>query len=311
MSSIYSLSTSWHGASALSPEELITRTTAMGFDRIELGFHLSMEMADAYVAAAQRGVLRISSVHNVCPVPPGFTPGTFFPDHFSLASCVQEERLRAVELASGTLRLAQRAGARVMVLHAGRVEIPDRMRQLRSVADAGNRRSDEYERILVEMRRERESAKQPHMKALKTSLEALVPLAERWDVIIGLETRYYYRELPNTEEFAELFAHFKGTAHVKYWHDMGHALVMEYLGLSGPGDFLERFAGLLCGIHFHDVRGSQDHRLPGQGSVDFSLFKPYLRPEVIRVLEVHPPVSDQELAQARQFLEQIEFNLAE
>jgi sugar phosphate isomerase/epimerase len=298
----YALSTSWHGISQLPAEELISRAADMGFKDIELGFHLSPGLAEDYISAAARGLVRISSVHSVCPVPEEFTPGEFFPDHFSLASRNESERQRAVALALNTLELAQRSRAQVMVVHGGRVEIPDRTRQLCDMVKTTGRESTAYQRLLLAMRQERERAKPPHLTALLKSLDVLLPCAERRAVVVALETRYYYRELPGLDEFEPIFRHYGASPYLRYWHDVGHAQVADYLGVAAQRDFLDRYAGLMCGIHLHDCRGCDDHRLPGQGTFDFGLLRPYLRPDVIRVIEVHPPVGATDMAQALRVL---------
>ena len=121
------------------------------------------------------------------------------------------------------------------------------------------------------------------------SLEELVPYAKQRNIALGLENRYYYREIPIFEEFEEIFSHFKYWD-LYYWHDVGHAEVFERLGLCRHKDLLERFADRLLGVHLHDIIGiMNDHRVPGSGTFDFNMIKPYLSKDTIRVMEVHQP----------------------
>ncbi|MBW2310996.1 MAG: hypothetical protein JRF35_07975 [Deltaproteobacteria bacterium] len=48
-------------------------------------------------------------------------------------------------------------------------------------------------------------------------------------------------------------------------------------------------------MHFHDVRGLDDHLAPGQGEMDYREIKAFLRPSTIKILEVHSGVPREEV----------------
>ena len=80
---------------------------------------------------------------------------------------------------------------------------------------------------------------------------------------------------------------------------------MENLGLAKHKDFLERYGRRLIGAHLHDILGCQDHLSPSQGKIDFSMLKPYLKKNVLKVIEAHQPASAEELISSRKFISQL------
>jgi len=137
-----------------------------------------------------------------------------------------------------------------------------------------------------------------------TSIEELNAYARIKDVLLGVETRFYYREIPNIEEIGVILEKFSNSQ-VYYWHDTGHAQLMENLGLARHGDFLERYGRSLIGAHIHDMLGCQDHLAPLQGKIDFSILKPYLKKSVLKVIEAHQPATAEELINSRKFISQL------
>ena len=136
------------------------------------------------------------------------------------------------------------------------------------------------------------------------SLDHLVPVAEKQGVLLGLENRYHYHELPGLDDFRLIFDHFKG-APIGYWHDTGHAHANETLGLIASDSLLLSYAHQLIGVHLHDAIGIDDHIPPGSGEIDFAALKPFLKADTIKVIELKPGIETSEVKAGIKFVREI------
>lgn len=301
-----SFSTSWNSRIVGSAAEMIDQVRSLGFDSVELNFSLPRSWVEDVEALNRSGVIKVSSLHNMCPIPDEIEPKNASPDSYSLSALDDDERLKAVRAAENTIDWALRLRAKAVVIHAGRVPIKDRTRELAGLIDLD---ADEkiVEKIRADMMRERAEIAPKHFDKLKFSLEALVRYAESKGVVIGVENRYYYREMPVAEEFAAIFELFP-SENIGYWHDVGHAEVFARTGLvSSHEELIGRFQNRLVGLHIHDIIGvCGDHQAPGSGTFEFSRIAPFLNSELIRVLEVHQPVSPDEIRRSVQYLSRIQ-----
>ena len=121
------------------------------------------------------------------------------------------------------------------------------------------------------------------------------------NVILALENRYHYHELPGPDDFGELFLHFKG-APIGYWHDTGHAHANETLGLIPRESLFQSYSDELIGIHLHDAIGLNDHIPPGSGEIDFAALKPFLKTDTIKVIELKPGIPALEVSEGIKFI---------
>ena len=295
---MFSLSTSWNSVLHEKGADIINEVKGLGFDTVELDFALEPKVVNEILDLKDKGLIKVSSLHNICPLPEGVEPDEASPDYYSMASLDEKERRLAVEAAKNTIDYAKKFSARAIVLHAGRVQIKDRTRELASLA--GDRKR--FDALRREMIRERDEKKGGYLDSVFKSLDELVPYAEQMEVALGLENRYYYREIPLIEELEEIFERF-GAGSLQYWHDVGHAEVFERLGLARHKDFLNKFSDRLIGIHLHDIIGLvTDHRVPGLGTFDFKILKPYITNKTIKVLEVHQPAHAEEVRRGARYL---------
>lgn len=296
-----SISTSWNSSHHTDGHSLIDEIKAAGFGTVELGFMTTQRMAEDILAIKKRGLIKISSLHNICPLPEDVAPEEASPDYYSLASPDVEERALAVAVTKNTIDWASRLGAAAVVLHAGRVQIKDGTRDLASLV-TDRARFDDFKSYMIKDRRDN---KGDYLANVIKSLQELVPYAKERDISLGLENRYYYREIPIFEEFQEIFSHFKYWD-LYYWHDVGHAEVFERLGLCRHKDLLETFADRLLGVHLHDIIGAMgDHRPPGSGTFNFNILRPYLQKDTIKVMEAHQPATIDEIRRAAEYLNHI------
>jgi len=303
---MFGISTSWLTASTdYSGELIIDRIKQLGLNKIELGFSLSETQLDAILQLQKKGNIRIESVHNYCPVPEEYSLHDFTPDYFSLASTDENQRTKAIELTLKSIHTTAQADAKALIIHAGRVEIKERLRELVVLFDEGRKKTPVYHALIDDMRKERENSKKPYLEALLRSLDKILPVAEKFKISLCLENRFYRREIPSFDELGKIFLNFQNCRYLFYWHDVGHAQVSENLGLSNHQDYLKRYSDKLYGVHLHDVSGGKDHLVPGQGDFDFSRLTPYLQKNTLLIIEAHQPATTEQIVMGIAYLKKI------
>ena len=265
-SSIFSFSTSWNAFRHNSAKSLITEIKKLGFDKIELSFSLPKKLVDEIKEAVDNKEIVVTSVHNFTPLPKDLEGQRIYPDHYNIASLDDAIREKGVSLVKATIDTACSLGARVVVLHLGRVEMVDYTRDLAFLA--GDEKN--YQKMKFFMEKERAEKSKLFLSEAIKSLEEISLYALKKNIKIGLENRVYHFEIPSIKEMEVIFNRFKQSDNIYFWYDVGHAKVFENIGLVKPWEYLERFNDRLIGMHIHDVDFIDDHRAPGDGSVDFS-----------------------------------------
>ena len=162
-----SISTAWNALTSPDGTMLVNEIKSLGVDTIELGFTLSQNKLAEILEARSKKLIKISSVHNFCPVPPGYQAGTFLPDSFSLASLFDEQRKQAVELTLNSLKVTKAAGAPVLVIHAGRVEMEQKTRLLGSLLSQGKKETPEYAEIVTALKLEKDGSFESYYKKFR------------------------------------------------------------------------------------------------------------------------------------------------
>ena len=298
------LSTSWNSFRYGNGADLIREIKTLGFRQVELNFSLTPAMLNDIASCVKRSEIKVSSVHNYCPIPPGLTIKDALPDCFSMSSRDETERQAAVKYTKISIDTACDLKAKAVVLHCGRVEIPDKTKDLIACYNAGMANTREFDKLKGEIVDEREAACKPYLDNALKSLDELSRYAQKKGICLGVENRYYYREIPTLGEIGIILAAFKG-AGIFYWHDSGHAQLMENLGFWRHKDHLSLYADFMLGVHLHDITGTQDHQAPSQGKLDFKMLAGFIKKKTLKVMEVHHPASTQDIVKGKKFLESI------
>ncbi|MHB1415966.1 MAG: sugar phosphate isomerase/epimerase family protein [Chloroflexota bacterium] len=280
-----SISTMWGIGRFADMGEFVRAAKSLGFSRFELNHQVTplllAQIRDLYAG----GQMVISSVHDPCPTPDD-RPG--FENPPQLSSLVESERRLAVDIALGTLDLAHQLQARAIVVHAGRVEIDLASEwRLRELHAQGLANAITYHETKEHLRRQREAQKGPHLEAVLHSLRTLQKHAASLGLRIGLENRYHYYEIPTADDLAWLLDELDPDV-VGYWHDTGHAQVLENLGFGHHREWLKRFSRRIIGVHLHDVRGTHDHLATVGLGIDFATTRRFIPETAIRVCEFAP-----------------------
>ncbi len=306
---MFALSTAYFTLRTPEPdgEDIVRGALDLGFRALEIDYRVSdRQMRQMRPVLLAEGV-DLVSVHHPFPRDPDADPATAHMRGPELTSPDPEERRAAVRRVCETLARAADLGAGVVVLHTGRVKMPPEapeadVRRLEELLRQGRASGAAFRELRERLARARRSAAPAHLDPTLSSLDRVANEAERRGVRVGLENRFHPHEIPDREELGAIFRELAG-APLGYWHDTGHAASLVALGfLRGHTELVEAFREHLLGFHLHDADGLDDHKAPGEGSLDFGALVPFVEPGVIRVLEVHPRSSEQALRRAPQVL---------
>lgn len=258
----------------------------LGFGHAELSHGIRLSLVPGILEAVDAGEIKISTLHNFCPLPIGLTRAA--PNVFKFTSTDARERENAFKHTIKTLDLAHRVGAQLVVLHLGAVDMKDYTDRLLEMAGEGLRDTPKYQRLCAEADEKREARKGRHVMLAYDLLRRIEEEAGVRGLKLGVENREALEEIPFEGDFPFFFREFTGGV-VRYWHDTGHAQIKENLGFISHTMHVESLANELAGFHIHDVEfPGRDHRAPGRGMIDFGALRPFVRPDHIKVLELSP-----------------------
>lgn len=258
----------------------------LGFEYAELSHGTRISLLPGIIAAVEAGEIRISSLHNFCPLPMGVNHAA--PNMFQFSSENPRERELAERHTLKTLDFAVKMKAPLVVLHSGSIEMKDYTDKLLEMVARGQRETPKYEKLCAEVDEKREAKKGPYFERVKEMLRKLAVEAGNRGIKLGIENRESLEELPIESDFQFLFKELN-SPHIGYWHDTGHAQIKEHLGFIPHTMHLETLREHLCGFHIHDVQfPGKDHCPPGTGTIDFAALKPFVKPEHIKVFELSP-----------------------
>jgi sugar phosphate isomerase/epimerase len=243
-------------------------------------------LLDGVQQAVAAGEIRISSLHNFCPLPVGVNGPA--PDYYLPSSRDNFEREQAVRHTLRTIDCAAALGAKAVVLHLGLVPMRNYTMRLLDLHAAGSAGTRKFERVREKALAVRARKREKHLEQVFRTLEVILPRAREMGLRLGMETRFGIEEIPNEEEMVEILTRF-GPEAIAYWHDVGHAQVKENLGLMRHETILERFRGRTAGMHLQDVAPPAfDHQPPGLGTFDFARLAPFVTDDMVLAWEIHP-----------------------
>jgi sugar phosphate isomerase/epimerase len=271
---------------------MLREIRALGFEYAELSHGTRISLVPGIIEAVDAGEIKVSSVHNFCPLPMGVDRSA--PNLYQFSSEWGREREMAERYTLKTIEFAARVKAEVVVLHLGSIEMKNYSDKLVEMAAKGQRESEKYQRLCAEVDERREAKKGPFFERVKDVLKKVLPAAEKHGVKLGAENRQALEELPIESDYRFLFREL-GSPNLGYWHDTGHAQIKENLGFIRHVMLLESQRDRLLGFHIHDVQfPGRDHCAPGTGTIDFSSLKPMVKPEHWKVFEFSPGLTPEE-----------------
>src|SRR5690606_24684748 len=120
---MYSLSTCWNSGRHTCGREMLREIRELGFEYAELSHGIRLGLLPGIIEAVDAGEIRISSMHNFCPLPIGIHYPA--PNIYKFTALDRRERENAWKHTLKTLDTAARLQAQVVVLHMGAVEMRD------------------------------------------------------------------------------------------------------------------------------------------------------------------------------------------
>lgn len=291
------LSTMWWNKETVSADEFFSTGRGLGFARFELNHQIPPEV----LQQVDIDRFSIGSLHDPCPA--YIHAKVLEQTDIQITSLDEERRRKGVDVVKGTIDQACRMGCRLVVIHPGRIICDHSMdEQLRALYRAGSKGTPDYEELRRKVITDRASRSAPHLDKCLESLCEIVAFAADTGVMLGLENRFHFYELPVFEELRAMLNEFK-QPWVGWQFDIGHLQVHDQLGLLIMKDWLEQFSQRIVGLHWHDVIGIQDHQAPGTGDVDFAMIAKFLPPDCYHTLEVDKALSRETVAQGMRHLE--------
>jgi sugar phosphate isomerase/epimerase len=271
-------STCWNSQKHTEGGSLVREILGLGFDTIEVSHGMKLNLLPGIWEAARRGEIRICGVHNFCPSPIEVLIDA--PDCYEFTSHRKNDRDRAFALTVKSLETAARFGAGYLVLHLGSVPMKACSARLAKRAVEGGFLDRDYVKAKLAAVKERQALAPLYFERARDVVARLAPEAEKHGVILALESRSHFEQMPSFREMKQLMEEFAGHPWVGYWHDFGHVQLQHNLGFLDHREVVMEMAPHWVGAHVHDVEWpSRDHHVPLlAGGVDFDALLPLVPP---------------------------------
>ena len=280
---MYSLSTCWNSGRHTDGRAMLREIRDLGFEYAELSHGIRLSLMPGIIDAVDAGEIKISTLHNFCPLPVGVTQPA--PNLYEFSAENPRDRELAVKHTLKTFEFAARVKAPLVVLHLGSMDLKDYGGKLEEMLERGEKDSPKFHKLVAEAELKRETRKEKFFERTKETLRQLLPEAEKRGLKLGCENREAVQEIPLEGDFKFFFRELN-SPNLVYWHDTGHAQIKENFGFIRHAMHLESLADRLAGFHIHDVQfPARDHCAPGTGMIDFAALAPFVNPEHIKVFE--------------------------
>ena len=291
---------------------MLEEIAGLGFSHVELSHGIRITLVPGILKALGQGFIKVSSLHNFCPLPTGVmqaAPNLFEPSVPTGHGYEQEQWLRH---SRRTLDFAAQVGAPIVVVHLGSVRFfwLNPARRLRDYArshPAASPSTDPcYSKLLAKTTARVRRRQPPYWDQTRRSVDELLPYAAERGVRLGLENRERFEELPADADFPGFLEHLARPEQAGYWHDTGHAELKERMGVITQRRLLEENAARLIGCHLHDVdEAGFDHQPVGKGRIDFKMVRQFWQPHHVLVLELNPRVCTADVLESKKRIEDL------
>ncbi len=284
------LSTMWGVGQFQRLNDFFSTGEDLGFTRFELNHGVDSCMLNGLNLNSHQ----IVSLHEPCPA--DISTATLGARNWLISAPDEDKRQQGVAAVRRSIDLAHQLGARLVIVHPGRVDMDKGLeRPLRDLYQAGRSDSPAYAEAKQRIVAARATQAEFNLRAVRRSLLELAEHAGRLGVQLGLENRDHYYEIPLLHELADLLDMLPAEV-VGYVHDVGHAQKLENLGFGTHEEWLSAFAPRMTAVHLHDIDGLRDHLAPGLGHMDWQLVARYVPAAAMRTCECRNDTAPQKLA---------------
>lgn len=269
-------STCWNNSRHTDGREMIAEIVGLGFTNIELSHGMTIAKLPGIRKAFEEGMFTCAGVHNYFPSPVEVMIDA--PDAYEFTSHRPFDRSRAMEMTLKTLELAAGFKARYIVLHMGSVPLNTAKftKPLTALVAEGKQRDPAYIKKKIAFIKKREKLAPLYYHRAIEALEELSPKAAEYGVMLAVESRSRFEDMPNEREMIRLQEHFKDDPWIGYWHDFGHVQLKHNLSLLDHQEWLSTISPNIIGGHVHDVQWpARDHRTPFTGTLDYLEILPH------------------------------------
>lgn len=182
-----------------------------------------------------------------------------------------------MRLTRETLQFASTVGAEYVVLHLGAVHLflnHDGTHELQRMARHGLIGTVDYAHRKGELVRKRMRLAPIYYERAREALLELAPIARKLGIVLGVEGRSHFEQVPSELEMLQLMEEFQDEPAVRYWHDFGHIQRKHNLLLLNHDQYLAGLKPYLFGAHVNDALTIARPPCAISGGVDFESLVP-------------------------------------
>lgn len=292
-------STCWNNSRHHDGEAMVDEILELGFSELELSHGMTVAKLPGLRKAFADGRFTCVGVHNYFPSPVEVMIDA--PDAYEFTSHRASDRERAMDMTLKTLDIAAEFEARYVVLHMGSVPMKPKKwtRPLTAMLADGEGASPAFAKRRIAFIKKREKVAPLYYQRAIDALEPLAEKAAELDLVLAVESRSRFEDMPTEREMLRLQEHFKDRPQVRYWHDFGHVQLKHNLGLLDHAEWIEQVSPYLLGAHVHDVQWpARDHRVPFTGELDFKALIPLFPDDCPLTWELSPTRKAEEIREA-------------
>src|SRR5271169_6539183 len=217
---MYSFSTCWNSGRHTDGRAMLREIRDLGFEYAELSHGIRISLMPGILDAVDAGEMKISTLHNFCPLPVGVEKAS--PNLYEFSAENPRDRELALKYTRKTFEFAARVKAPLVVLHLGSMDLKDYGGKLSEMLERGEKDSPKFQKLVAEAEIKREARKEKFFERTKETLRLLLPEAEKRGLKLGCENREAVHEIPLEGDFKFFFRELN-SPNLVYWHDTGHA----------------------------------------------------------------------------------------